>query len=195
MRVSSEKTKKEARAGFGPPSSDPGAPCWRTALPGTGPQGVGPTWRSAACRRLPSQLDRHTSLVAVPVDAELHLVTGPLLADRVAQLLDRGEARAVDLRDQVAPQRVRFSGEHRALLRRPKPRLCRGAARLDARDEQTVGDGKAEELRRRRGYRLCGDAEVGVLDVAGPDQLRGDSAHGVDGNREPDPDVSAGAGD
>ena len=39
------KNKKEAGAGFRPPSVDPGAPCWRTARPGTRPQGVGPTGR------------------------------------------------------------------------------------------------------------------------------------------------------
>src|SRR6266550_8557401 len=140
----SSKKTREAGAGYRPLSRDPSRPCWRTASAGNrAPGGRGRIGRSG--RWLPSQLDCHGSMLVAAVDAELHLVTGLLVADRIAELLDRVQRSALDGVDQIAAQRVRDPGEGRALSAGAQARLGGRATGLHGLDEQTVVRGEPEK--------------------------------------------------
>src|SRR5215217_4773772 len=179
-----EKTR-EAGAGYRPLSRDPSRPCWRTASAGNrAPGGRGRIGRSA--RWLPSQLDGHGSMLVAAVDAEPHLVTGLLVADCVAELLDRVERIALDGVDQVTAERIGDAREGRALSARAQSRLGGRTTGLHRLDEQAVARGEAEELGGGVGHGLRGDPEEGVFRMAGPDDLRGDGLDGVDRDRETD---------
>src|SRR5215203_1819914 len=186
------KETREAGAGYRPLSRDPSRPCWRTASAGNrAPGGRGRIGRSA--RWLPSQLDGHGSMLVAAVDAELHLVTGLLVADCVAELLDRVERNALDGVDQVTAERIGDAREGRALSARAQSRLGGRTTGLHRLDEQAVARGEAEELGGGVGHGLRGDPEEGVFRMAGPDDLRGDGLDGVDRDRETDAHVSLGA--
>src|SRR5262249_6957789 len=126
---------------------------------------------------------------AVPEYLELELVARLLRRDRVPQLLELAHGRAVDCGYDVTAEGIALAAHHDRRLPDPDAALVGAASRVDALDEQAFAR-QLEELRELCCYRHRADAEEGMRDLAGRDDLCSDVAHRVHGHREADADVA-----
>src|SRR5262249_5138174 len=141
-------------------------------------------------RGLPSELDVELETLTPADDLENHPVPGFLRGHEVAQPLDRAKRDAVGPDDHVAAERVALAGEHD--VRRPGPDAGLGgsAAGLDAVHQEAFRDGQPEDPRELRRDAARADPDIGVLDLAVPDDLGDDGLHRVARDREADPNVA-----